>query len=170
VDTFPSLTFPTLQHATLKNGSKVILAERHDIPVVNISYEFAGGYSSDHGGKLGTANFASQMLDEGAGDMNSLAFKARAEDLGAQLTAGAALDGSNAYLSALEENLDPSVQLFATMLRAPRFDAAEIDRVKGQWLSGIAQEKARPQTAALRVLPPLLYGSDHPYGMPFTGS
>src|SRR5690606_38399734 len=45
VDTFPSLTFPTLQHATLKNGSKVILAERHDIPVVNISYEFAGGYS-----------------------------------------------------------------------------------------------------------------------------
>ncbi|MNU97376.1 Protease 3 precursor [compost metagenome] len=170
VDTFPSLTFPTLQHATLKNGSKVILAERHDIPVVNISYEFAGGYSSDHGGKLGTANFASQMLDEGAGDLNSLAFKARAEDLGAQLTASAALDGSNAYLSALQENLDPSVQLFATMLRAPRFDAAEIDRVKGQWLSGIAQEKARPQTAALRVLPPLLYGSDHPYGMPFTGS
>jgi len=170
VDTFPSLTFPALQHATLKNGSKVILAERHDIPVVNISYEFAGGYSSDHGGKLGTANFASQMLDEGAGDLNSLAFKARAEDLGAQLTASAALDGSNAHLSALEENLDASVQLFATMLRAPRFDAAEIDRVKGQWLSGIAQEKARPQTAALRVLPPLLYGSDHPYGMPFTGS
>lgn len=170
VDSFPQLVFPALQHATLKNGSKVILAERHDTPVVNISYEFAGGYSSDHGGKLGTANFASQMLDEGSGELNSLAFKARAEDLGAQLSAGAALDGSNAYLSALTENLDASVQLFANMLRAPRFDQAEIDRVKGQWLSGIAQEKARPQTAALRVLPPLLYGADHPYGMPFTGS
>ncbi|WP_313253403.1 pitrilysin family protein [Stenotrophomonas sp.] len=170
VDSFPQLVFPALQHATLKNGSKVILAERHDTPVVNISYEFAGGYSSDHGGKLGTANFASQMLDEGSGELNSLAFKARAEDLGAQLSAGAALDGSNAYLSALTENLDASVQLFANMLRTPRFDQAEIDRVKGQWLSGIAQEKARPQTAALRVLPPLLYGADHPYGMPFTGS
>ncbi|MCD9085497.1 pitrilysin family protein [Stenotrophomonas sp. SY1] len=170
VESFPSLSFPALQHATLKNGSKLILAERHDVPVVNINYEFAGGYSSDHGGKLGTANFASQMLDEGAGDLNSLAFKARAEDLGAQVGAGAALDGSNASLSALKENLDPSVELFATMLRAPRFDAGEIDRVKGQWLSGIAQEKARPQTAALRVLPPLLYGADHPYGMPFTGS
>ncbi len=170
VDSFPQLVFPTLQHATLKNGSKVILAERHDTPVVNISYEFAGGYSSDHGGKLGTANFAAQMLDEGSGELNSLAFKARAEDLGAQLNAGAALDGANAYLSALTENLDASVQLFANMLRAPRFDESEIERVKGQWLSGIAQEKARPQTAALRVLPPLLYGANHPYGMPFTGS
>ncbi|WP_305805051.1 pitrilysin family protein [Stenotrophomonas sp. YIM B06876] len=170
VDSFPKLVFPVLQHATLKNGSKVILAERHDIPVVNISYEFAGGYASDHGGKLGTANFASQMLDEGSGDLDSLAFKARAEDLGAQLQAGAALDGSNAYLSALKENLDPSVQLFANMLRTPRFDTAEIERVKSQWLAGIAQEKARPQTAALRVLPPLLYGAGHPYSMPFTGS
>src|SRR5690606_40177319 len=38
------------------------------------------------------------------------------------------------------------------------------------WIANIAQEKARPQTAALRVLPPLLYGEGHPYAMPFTGS
>src|SRR3546814_8808359 len=34
----------------------------------------------------------------------------------------------------------------------------------------MAQEKARPNSAALRVLPPLLYGDDHAYGIPFTGS
>src|SRR3546814_6724951 len=34
----------------------------------------------------------------------------------------------------------------------------------------MAQEKARPTSAALRVLPPLLYGDDHAYGIPFTGS
>ena len=56
------------------------------------------------------------------------------------------------------------------MLRQPRFDQAEIERVKAQWIAGIAQEKARPQTAALRVLPPLLYGDGHPYGIPFTGT
>src|SRR3546814_19119405 len=55
------------------------------------------------------------------------------------------------------------------MLRAPRFDQSEIDRVKAQWIAGIAQEKARPNSAALRVLPPLLYGDDHAYGIPFTG-
>src|SRR3546814_18512705 len=56
------------------------------------------------------------------------------------------------------------------MLRAPRFEQSEIDRVKAQWIAGIAQEKARPNSAALRVLPPLLYGDDHAYGIPFTGS
>src|SRR5690606_37940914 len=50
------------------------------------------------------------------------------------------------------------------------FDQSEIDRVKAQWIAGIAQEKARPNSAALRVLPPLLFGAGHPYGIPFTGS
>ena len=52
--TFPELKFPALQRATLKNGTTVILAERHDIPVVQMSYEFAGGYAADLGRKLGT--------------------------------------------------------------------------------------------------------------------
>jgi zinc protease len=170
VETFPQLKFPALQHAKLKNGSSVVLAERHEIPVVNISYDFDGGYASDHGGKLGTAGFATSMLGEGAGDLGALAFKSRSEELGASLEAGASLDGATASLSALKENLDASVGLFSTMLRAPRFEPGEINRVKAQWIAGIAQEKARPQSAALRVLPPLLYGDTHPYGIPFTGT
>jgi predicted Zn-dependent peptidase len=170
VSTYPQLKFPALQRARLKNGSTVVLAERHEIPVVNLSYEFGGGYASDHSGKLGTAGFATSMLGEGAGELGALPFKSRAEELGASLKAGASLDGASASLSALKENLDESVGLFATMLRQPRFEPAEIERVKAQWIAGIAQEKARPQTAALRVLPPLLYGDTHPYGIPFTGS
>src|SRR5690606_15376215 len=94
VDEFPELTFPKLQHATLANGSKLILAERHEIPVVQLSYEFDGGYASDQGRKLGTASFTMGMLDEGAGELGSLEFSAREEDLGARLGAGASLDGA----------------------------------------------------------------------------
>ncbi|HEX5663879.1 MAG TPA: pitrilysin family protein [Xanthomonadaceae bacterium] len=170
VEIFPSLKFPALQRGRLKNGSTVVLAERHAVPVVNISYEFDGGYASDPAAQAGTAGFATEMLDEGAGQMDALTFASHKEELGAELGAGASLDGASASLSALKETLDPSVALFATMLRQPRFDQAEIERVKAQWIAGIAQEKARPQTAALRVLPPLLYGDGHPYGIPFTGS
>ncbi|HSR66160.1 MAG TPA: pitrilysin family protein, partial [Xanthomonadaceae bacterium] len=170
VTTFPELKFPALQHATLANGSRLILAERHQIPVVQVSYEFNGGYASDPKGGLGTASFAMGMFDEGAGDLDSLAFKGKVESLGAAMGAGASLDGASVYLSALKENLAPSLQLFSTMLRQPRFDQKDIDRVKAQWIAGIAQEKAQPQTAALRVLPPLLFGGGHPYGVPFTGS
>ena len=170
VEQFPALKFPALQRAKLANGTTVVLAERHEVPVVQMSYQFDGGYASDSGAKLGTASFAMGMLDEGAGALDSLGFKARAESLGAEFGSGASLDGSSAYVSALKSNLDPSVALFADMLRTPRFDQKDIDRVKAQWIAGIAQEKARPNSVALRVLPPLLYGEGHPYAIPFTGS
>lgn len=169
-DTFPELKFPTLQRATLKNGTRVVLAERHDIPVVQLNYMFSGGFTSDRGGKLGTSSFAMGMLDEGAGQYDAIAFGNRAEALGANLSASAGLDGAGANLSALKQNLDASVGLFADMLRRPRFDQAEVDRVKANWIAGIAQEKARPNSAAMRVLPPLLYGEGHPYAIPFSGT
>ena len=167
---FPELKFPALQRATLKNGTTVILAERHDIPVVQFSYEFGGGYKADKGGKLGTSSFTFGMLDEGAGDYDALAFGNRAEALGANLGASASLDGASAYLSALKENLDPSLALYADMLRRPRFEQKEIDRIRATWIAGIKQEKARPSTLASRVMPGLVYGESHPYGIPFTGT
>ncbi|MCI4569093.1 pitrilysin family protein [Lysobacter sp. CFH 32150] len=167
---FPQLKFPSLQRATLSNGTKVILAERHDVPVVQMSYLFGGGYAADAGRKLGTSSFALGMLDEGAGDLDALAFGNRAEALGANLGASASLDGGSAYLSALKDKLDDSVGLFADMLRKPRFDDMEIERVRATWLAGIQQEKARPQGAAMRVLPPLLYGEGHAYAIPFSGT
>ncbi|WP_246606834.1 M16 family metallopeptidase [Novilysobacter antarcticus] len=169
-DKFPELKFPELQRATLNNGARVILAERHDIPVVQFSLMFDGGFKVDPADKLGSSSFTMGMLDEGAGEYDALGFAARAEALGANLGAGAALDGATASLSALKENLDPSLALFSQMLRKPRFDQNEIDRVRASWIAGIKQEKARPNSAALRVLPPLLYGEGHPYAMPFSGS
>jgi predicted Zn-dependent peptidase len=170
VTSFPDLKFPALQRATLANGTQVVLAERHDVPVVQVSYEFGGGYASDAKDRLGAASFAMGMLDEGEGDLDALGFANRAQALGARLGASADIDGSGAYVSALKEKLDPSLQLFADMLRKPNFAQADIDRVKATWIAGIAQEKARPNGAATRVLPPLLYGAGHPYAIPFSGT
>ena len=169
-DAFPPLKFPDLQRATLSNGTTVVLAERHEVPVVQMSYEFAGGFTADHGRKAGTSSFTMGVLDEGAGELGSLAFANRAEALGASLGASASLDGGSAYVSALKENLDPSLALFADMVRRPRFEPEEIARVKATWIAGIAQEKASPASVAMRVLPPLVYGEGHPYALPFTGS
>ena len=167
---FPELKFPEQQRTTLSNGTQVILARRPEIPVVQLSYEFKGGYTADQGRTPGTASFTMNVLDEGAGGLGALDFADRVEALGASIGASASLDGSNAYVSALKENLDPTLALFADMLRRPNFDQAEIDRIKATWLAGIAQEKARPASVAMRVLPPLVYGAGHPYAIPFTGS
>jgi predicted Zn-dependent peptidase len=167
---FPELSFPEVQRANLSNGMQVLLAERHEAPVVQMSMEFPGGYTVDAGGKLGLANFTMQMLDDGAGQYGALELAARKEDLGAQVAVNAGLDHASVSLSALSDKLPESLDLYADVLRRPTFDPAELERVRATWIAGIKQEKARPQTAALRVMPPLLYGQGHPYAIPFTGS
>ncbi len=169
--TFPALTFPTLQRATLSNGLKVVLAERPGLPIVQMSLEIAGaGVASDPVKAQGTASFAMNMLDEGAGDYDSLAIGDRIESLGASIGAGASLDSATVYLSALKENLDPSLALFADVLTRPRLDPADLERVRAQWLASIKQEKARPQTLARRVGRPVLYGDGHPYANQASGT
>jgi len=169
-ETFPDLSFPALQRATLSNGLNVVLASRPGIPVVQMNMLFGGGFSTDAGKKLGTASFATNMLTQGAGEYDALAFAAKQESLGANIGSGAGLDGASASLSAIKEKLEPSLALYAEMLRTPRFDAKEIERVRAQWLATIKQEKVQPQGVVNRVLPGLMYGAGHPYAIPSSGT
>ena len=170
VATFPDLSFPKLEHAKLKNGIAVVLAERHTIPVVQVELLFDAGYASDQQRKLGTSAFTMAMLDEGTGDLDSLEIARRAERLGAEIGAASGLDSSTVKLDALTSQLDPSLHLYADIVRNAAFRAADIARIRGQWLARIAQEKTQPTGLALRTLPPLLYGAGHAYAIPFTGS
>ncbi|WP_395680193.1 M16 family metallopeptidase [Dokdonella sp.] len=170
VAAFPDLTFPKLQRGKLKNGIPVVLAERHAIPVVQIQLLFDAGYASDQGRKLGTSAFTMAMLDEGTKELDSLEIARRAERLGAVIGASSGLDSSSASLNALNSQLEPSLELFADVVRNAAFRDSDIARIRGQWLARIAQEKTQPTGLALRSLPPLLYGAGHAYAIPFTGS
>ncbi|HEY6943481.1 insulinase family protein, partial [Dokdonella sp.] len=170
VATFPDLTFPALERGRLKNGVEVVLAQRHTIPVVQVQLLFDAGYASDQGRKLGTSAFTMAMLDEGTAGLDSLEIARRAERLGAIIGAGSGLDSSSASLNALSSQLEPSLTLFADVVRNAAFRDADIARIRGQWLARIAQEKTQPTGLALRSLPPLLYGAGHAYAIPFTGS
>ncbi len=170
VGTLPDLAFPEIQRAELKNGLDVVLAERHAVPVVNISLQFDAGYAADSFGKPGTADFTLSMMDEGTKDRNALEISLEAEKLGADININSNLDMSSLSLSALRDKLEPSLELFADIVRNPAFEQTEIDRMRPRWLAGIAQEKSQPVQLALRNLPPLLYGEGHAYGIPLTGS
>ena len=170
VTQFPALTFPKLERGKLANGIEVILAERHTIPVTQMRLLFNAGYAADQGRKLGTASFTSTMMNESTKDMDSVEVAERKQRLGAITEVGCGLDVCSASLNAMNDQLQPSLTLFADIVRNPAFKTADIDRVRGQWLASIAQEKTQPTGLALRTLPPLLYGTGHAYGIPFTGS
>ncbi|WP_066965167.1 pitrilysin family protein [Microbulbifer sp. Q7] len=169
VDKTVELDLPEQQMFTLKNGLKVVLAERHDTPAVFMNLQYRSGASVD-GDTPGLASVVARMLSEGAGDYDSLAFSARQEELGASIGAGSGLDYNALSFSALKTQLEPSLELLREVISSPRFEEDDLARVKSNWLDAIRQEEAQPQGLAMRKLPPLLFGKDHPYGAPLTGS
>jgi len=169
-DATPDLTFPQVETDRLSNGVALYVVNRPTIPVVNVATVFDAGYAADQGGTLGLSSYALAMLDEGTKRRSALAIAEEAENLGAVINTWSTLDTSNVSLSALKSNLPASLNLYADILMNPTFDQEEVNRLREQWLAGISQEKAQPVQLALRLLPPALYGPDHAYGIPYTGS
>ena len=166
----PQVSFDKLEKATLSNGLKIILAQRNQIPVVNMQLLFNAGFVADQGLKNGTANITMQMLTEGTNKLDSLEISTKLAELGTNLGAGAGLDSSVVSLNTLKDNLDASMEIFADVILNPAFPETELERLKKQQIAGIAQEKSSPFGVASRVLPSLLYGNNHAYSAPFSGT
>ncbi len=170
VTEFPQAAFPARETVELDNGLKIILARRDHVPVVNLTLLLDAGYASDQFALSGTARMAMGMLDEGTTLRNAIEISEGLESLGATLGASSDLDMSSVSMSALVENLDESLDLFADVILNPSFPEAEFDRQKQQQLARIAREKVEPVPMAQRVLPRILYGEGHAYSKPLTGS
>jgi zinc protease len=165
-----SLNLPPLQRATLGNGLKVVLAERHSAPVVNFTLMVDSGYSADPTSATGTASFEQRMLEEGTPTRDSLKIGEELESLSANFNASASLDYSLVSLNTLTSTMDPSLDIYADLILHPAFPEKEFIRLQKERIAGIQREKVTPQAMALRVVPTLLYGAGHPYAVPFTGT
>ena len=166
----PEVKFPKFQKATLSNGLKIILSERHSIPVVNFNLMLDAGFAADQFALPGTAKLAMEMLDEGTKQRTALQISDELDRLGAQLNTGSNLDMSHVSLSALKENLQHSLDVFADVILNPSFPEIDFTRLKKNQITAIQKEKVTPVQMALRVFPRLLYGKNHAYGNPLTGS
>ena len=166
----PEVRFPAFQRAALSNGLKIVFAERHAVPVVNLNLLLDAGYVADPPASPGTAGMAMGMLMEGTRTRTALQISDERRRLGAYLGSGSGLDTSSVSLSALKKNLDASLDLYADVILNPSFPEADFRRRQALQLAGIQREKSDPSGMAWRVFPQLLYGHGHAYGVPFTGS
>ncbi|MDB6067949.1 MAG: peptidase domain protein [Pedosphaera sp.] len=166
----PEVGFPKFQRAKLSNGMNVILAERHATPVVNFNLLVDAGSAADQFASPGTAKLTMDMLDEGTTKRSALQISDELDSLGASLGTGSDLDTSSVQLSTLKATLDPALDIYADVILNPAFPEADFKRLQTQRIAGIRREKTEPMSMALRVFPKILYGSDHAYGNPMTGS
>lgn len=164
-----ALDFPDIERAKLKNGMEVVFARRATVPTVNVAVSFDAGYAADPHSALGTQSLMLSLMDEGTTNLNSIAFAEAKERLGAQIDASANADETVFSLFALKPNLAASLSLLADYIRNPAFDAKELDRVRAQQLNRLKAELNNPNAIASRLIAPMLYGADHPYGIPPSG-
>lgn len=152
----------TIQEVTSPNGIKAWLVEDHAVPIISIRFAFNGGSTQDPAGKEGVANLMTGLFDEGAGDLDANAFQERLDDAGAEMRFDASRDYVYGSMRMLADQKDEALELLRMAIETPRFDAAPIDRIRSQIVSGIVANAKDPETAAQFAWAKALYG-EHPY-------
>ncbi len=170
VNDFPALRFPAVQRARLSNGINVILAERHAIPVTRVQVLFDAGLAAEQGQNTGIAGMALAMLNQGTRNLDSVEIARRQQRLGAAIQPFGTLDSSGVALSALNSGLVEALELCAQIVCDPAYREEDLERLRMQMLSVIQRQLSDPAALGQRLMPGLLYGSGHPYGVPFSGT
>ncbi|WP_224488102.1 M16 family metallopeptidase [Robertkochia flava] len=165
-----SSKFPELERARLSNGLNIVLARRTGVPTIAMQMMFDAGTKTDYLSKAGTASLAMNLLDEGTKNRNTLEISEELQMLGASLYSNSGLDESNVSMTTLKPTLNESLDLFADVIRNPAFPEKEFERLKKDQINSIKREKSQPFGMALRSMTKYMYGEDHPYGNPYTGS
>ena len=138
-------------------------------PLIAFDFAFRGGANQDPVDKPGVATMATSLLDEGAGELDSKSFHERAEAKAIQLGFGANRDQTSGSLRTLSANQDEAFELLRLAITAPHFDAADIERIRDQLLSGLRRETTSPNEMASRRWWSTAFPG-HPYGRPVRGT
>ena len=161
-----ALDFPPITHAKLANGIAVDYVQRTAVPITQIALVFNAGNAADGPETRGLAAMTMDLLDEGTSSRSSQEIAETEERLGADVSSSNGSDRSYVMLNALSPNLAPSLDLMSEVVKDAAFRPGDIERIRAQTLTAIAQTQKDPTRVARRLLPTVIYGAGHPYGGP----
>ena len=140
-----------VQHVVSPGGVVAWLVEDYAVPLVAMDYSFHGGATQDPQGKAGAASLLAGMLDEGAGDLDAEAFHRALDDHAIRLSFNAERDDFGGRLQTLSRHTGKAFELLALAVNAPRFDAAPLERVRGQINAMLKRESKEPDAMAAQA-------------------
>jgi zinc protease len=150
-------------------GIEAWLVQNKNGPLIAMSYAFDGGASQDIAAKSGAASLASNMLDEGAGDLDSNTYHERLESHAIELNFQVGRDYFHGSLRTLTEHSQEAFDLLHIALASPRFDAVALERVRAQVMSNLRRETTSPNSLASNRWWQTAF-PDHPYGRDTSGT
>jgi len=161
--------FPPVEQFQLANGLKVILVQKHTLPVVEGRLILDAGAMREPAAKNGLAALTGSLLSEGTGDMTGADIARAMDGLGAQYFTGANSNAVLADVVALKTVFPQALNLAARTVMAPSFPVGEVSRVKNQALAAYQQSHARTAGLASDAFVRAAFDSTAPFSRPANG-
>ena len=162
--------FPKVEQFTLDNGLKVIVVEKHTLPVVEGRIIIDAGAMREPAAKNGLASLTGRLLSEGAGGLTGVEFSRRMESMGAAFQAGGVFSNSFADVVALKNVFPEALTLAAQSVIAPSFPESEFGRVKNQAVAAYQQRRAQASGLASDAFIRAAFDSTAPFSRPTAGT
>lgn len=153
-----------IEHWTTANGARVYFVQSRELPMLDVSVDFAAGSSRDVPAKAGAASMTLRMMRLGVEGMDENTVSEQLADVGAALGNSFDVDRAGYSLRTLSrpQFREPALQILARILSRPTFDDAVLAREAQRAVSGLKEALMKPETIAGREFSRRVFG-DHPY-------
>jgi len=166
----PKLNIPESWTVNLENGMKVYGIEQNEVPIVSFSLVIEGGHLLDNIDKNGVANLMTDIMMEGTATKTPLELEEEIEMLGANINMYTGKESIVIRGNTLVRNFNKTIALVEEILLEPRWDEDEFARIKTRTINQIKRSNSNPNAVAQRVYNKALYGDDHIFAYPTSGT
>ena len=161
---------PAHQRYTLANGVKLIQIPRHDVPLIAFEALLRGGARLDAEGREGVASLTAELLTHGAGGRDAYAVADAVEGAGGSFDADAHSEAILVHGVFLARDRELLLGLLADALQRPRFEPAELEKLRARRIEFIKAAKDSEPQSLLGSYGRAVLFAGHPYGKPIGGS
>jgi zinc protease len=141
----------------LANGLRIVLIERHDIPIVRLYAIVQVGAEADPPGLSGTASMVAGLLPEGTKHRSAYQIAQAIDQAGGSIDTGAGWEQSYANVSVLSNHTELAFDLLSDLLVHPAFTPDEIERIRKQTFSALDIANQDSSYVADQVLRQVLF-------------
>jgi zinc protease len=160
---------PTPVERRLANGMRLVVIERHALPIVTGFLVATGGSSTDPVNRAGLAEMTASVLTKGTATRSAPEIARTIEGLGGAIGGDATRDGMFLSLTVKSDQLQPAMDVFADVALHPAFAQEELERQRAQAIDGLSVAYTTPGQIASMAVSRVIYG-DGPYGKPADGT
>lgn len=164
------LDLPETWKVELDNKLEVFGIEQNELPLVNFSVVVEGGHLLDDLNNNGVANLMSDIMMEGTAEKTPEELEKAIETLGANINMYTTNESIVLRGTTLKRNFEETMELVEEILLKPRWDQKEFDRIKTSTINTIKRREADPNAIANNVYDKVLYGENHPFAYPISGT